>query len=331
MFIPRRALALGSRARRWTLAALGAAAALGIAATTLGSQPETPAERLDRAMVLALEHKPERALRELRRALAALNDDDRSELRQRILMRAAQLTEMHLSDAHLPEALRYYRTVEQDYAGLPAAYEAGVRTAEILRNRLHDGFHAEAQFLSLMETFRSQPGIEALLVKAAESAQDDGRPEVAQRHLERLIAEHPVSAAADEARSLLADLHRRQGRLEAATALLIELAERKSGTEEGARALARAGDCFAQQGDYAHAVARYIESLPNHPDPVQVQRSLERARRRFQLLRPAAREERALASRRVDSPDVAMAGESGTPGETADAEPSAMPDAAPAP
>ncbi len=278
-------------------------------------------------MVLALEHKPEKALRELRRGLAMLPDDDRSEVRQRILMRAAQLTEMHLSDVHLPEALRYYRTVAEEYRGLPAAYEAGVRIAELLRNRLHDTVHAEEQFLAVAEAFRNQPGIELMLLKAGEAAVDGERLDAARRHAQGLLDGHPDSRLVPEALAMLADVNRRAGHLTEAVDQFLTLSQRLAGTPEGARALARAGDCLAEQGDFAHAIARYIESLPLHPDPMAVQRSLDRARKRFQLMRPSPAAVRAWAARDVGAGESTPAAEAAllpdAPGGAGTAEPAA--------
>lgn len=279
------AFAMDPRTRRVAVGAVLLAAVLGIGFFSLAGRADDPAEALARARDLVFDRRPEAALKEVRRALAMLADDGDPTLRQKALARAAQITDLHLSDAHLGEALGYYKQLIQEFPASPAAFDAGIRVGEILKQRLHDDLHAEQQYVAVVDAFPRQAGVERLLLRAGQVALDSRRYDAARTVASRLIVDYPDSELGAEAQTLLARAFQLEGRLPEATRAFEALAERWPRSEAASRALYEAGNCLAEQGDFGHAIARYIESLPEHPDPMLVQKSLERARRHFSALR----------------------------------------------
>jgi tetratricopeptide (TPR) repeat protein len=289
------ALAMNPRYRRFALVAVLLAAVVGVGVATLAGQPADPRERLDRARDLVFAKKPEAALREVRRALAELGEDGDKDLREKALARAAQITDLHLSDAHLNEALGYYRQLFTEFRESPAAFDAGLRMGEILRQRLHDDVHAEQQYVAVVDAFPAQPGVERLLVRAAAIALENHRYEATRTSAQRVLDRYPDSELGADAQDLVAQSYHLEGKLTEATGAYELLAERWPRTPAAARALFEAGNCLAAQSDYGHAIARYIEALPEHPDPMQVQKSLERARKHFSAFRAMAPGSKAYA------------------------------------
>jgi TolA-binding protein len=285
MFDSAAALVLDHRVRRAAVPAVVAACVIGVVLATLTGRQGDPAEALARARDLMVEHRPEAALKETRRALALLGRDGDPDLHAKALARAAQIADLHMPDAHLPEAIGYYRELIRSHPESDAAFEAGLRLAELLRQRLHDDLHAEEQFVQVVDAFPHQAGVERLLLRAGRIALDNRRHPNARAYATRLLERYPESDHAPEAQALVGQAYRLEGLQKEAAQALLAVADRWPGTEASARALALAGDCLADQGDFGHAIARYIESLPRHPDPMQVQRSLDRARRHFSAQR----------------------------------------------
>lgn len=279
------ALALDPRVRRWSAPAVVLAAVVGVGLATLTGGPEDPAETLEKARDLMVEHRPEAALKQTRRALAMLGTAGDPELRLKALARAAQIADLHMPDAYLPEAMGYYRDVVQQFPATDAAFEAGIRLGEILKQRLHDDLHAEEQFAQVVEAFPNQPGVERYLIRAGQIALDARRYVPAREHARKLLERYPQSELGPEAQAMIGRSFQLEGRLKDATTAFETLADRWPETEQAARALAMAGDCHFETGDYGRALARYIASLARHPDPMLVQKSLERARRRFSAQR----------------------------------------------
>jgi TolA-binding protein len=295
MFDSAAALVLDPRVRRAAVAAVVAAGLVGVVVGTVTGRPGDPAEVLARARDLMVEHRPEAALKETRRALAMLGRDGDPELHAKALARAAQIADLHMPDAHLPEAIGYYRELIQAHPESDAAFDAGLRLAELLRQRLHDDLHAEEQFVQVVDAFPHQAGVERLLLRAGRIALDNRRYRNARTYAGRLLEQYPGSDHAPEAQTLVGQAWRLEGLQKEAAQAFMAVPDRWPGTEASARALALAGDCLADQGDFGHAIARYIESLPRHPDPIQVQRSLDRARRHFTAQRDLAPGDKSFA------------------------------------
>lgn len=273
---PRRRVRLG-RAGAGVLGAV----VLGVGLSWLLVGQNTAEGRLERARNLTFDGRPEAALREVKRVLAAVGDaEGPSPVLREALSRAAQITDYHLSGRALDAVVYYGRLVEQ-FPGTPEAFDAGVRVAEIYAQRLGQTQKAERQFAAVVDAHRTQPGVERLLVRAARLAADGGRYEAAIDHAQRLLDEYTDSDLAPEAQSLVGTALHLAGRHADAVKAFQAVAERWPRTEAAARALFEAGNCLAEGADYAHAIARYLESLPDHPEPMLVQRSLERVRRHF--------------------------------------------------
>lgn len=285
MFDSAAALVLDPRVRRAAVPAVVAASLVGIVFGTVTGRQGDPAEVLAHARDLVVEHRPEAALKETRRALALLGKDGDPELHAKALARAAQIADLHMPDAHLPEAIGYYRELIQSHPTSDAAFDAGLRLAELLRQRLHDDLHAEEQYVQVVDAFPHQSGVERLLLRAGRIALDNRRYLNARTYANRLLEQYPESDAAPEAQTLVGQAYRLEGLQKEAAQAFMAVADRWPETEAAARALALAGDCLSDQGDFGRAIGRYIESLPHHPDPMQVQRSLDRARRHFSAQR----------------------------------------------
>jgi tetratricopeptide (TPR) repeat protein len=176
----------------------------------------------------------------------------------------------------------------------PEAFDAGARIADILQ-RQGDGLHAEQQLVETAAAFPGQAGGGRLLLRAARLALDGRRFEPAREHARGVLERYVDSDEAPEALALVADTYHLEGRHAEAARSYEDVANRWPATEAAARALFEAGNCLAEQGDYAHAMARYIESLPQHPDPLAVQHNLERVRKRFSAQRSVETGSKAIA------------------------------------
>ena len=276
--------------RRAPVVALVAVLAVvgGVAFGHAAGSPADPAARFDEARQLVFDRQPAKALNLLRRGLAELGHGDAGaadpELARKMLVLAARTADFHLENG-VAEALELYRSLFHDFPGTPEAYDAGVRIGEILTQRLGDAVHAEAQYVATVDAFPHQQGAEALLVRAARLAIDGRRYVEARAYAERLARDFSDSERVMEALSLVGVSHHLEGDHAKATQAFEAAAARAPNTPEGARALADAGNCLAEQGDFGRAIARYIDALPDHPDPGAVQHELERVRRKFSATR----------------------------------------------
>jgi len=282
-----RAIALASNPRLLRLAfpLAAVAVALGLFAGWLSGRGADPASRLAAARDLAFDHKPDDALKQVRRALAELGPDGDRGLRLQALTRAAQITDTQLAPSHAGEALAWYRDILTLFPGTPEAFDAGVRISEILHLRLGDDVHAEQQLVTVVNAFPRQTGVERLLLRAARSAEEGRRFDEAKAYAERLLRDYDHSELASEAQSLIGEILHLEGRHGEAVKAFAAVNERWPRTEAAARALFEEGNCLAETGDLSLAMGKFIEALPDHPDPMSVQRSLERVRRRFSALR----------------------------------------------
>lgn len=262
-----------------------AAIVIGAMGGRLTNSAPNPGARLEKARDLAYDHKPEAALKQVRRALAELGPEDDSALKLQALTRAAQITDMQLGSSRANEALGWYREIVKQFPRSPEAYDSGVRIAELLHLRFADDLHAEQQLLSVVAAFPKQAGVERLLIRAARLAMESRRYDEARSDVERLLKEYASSELSGEARSLVGEVLHLQGHHSEAAQAYELVATTVPGTELAARALEEEGNCLAEMGDFSHAMGKYIEALPDHPSPLSVQRSLERVRRRFSALR----------------------------------------------
>lgn len=253
----------------------------GVGAGTLAARPTDPAALLEKARDLALAGHPEDALRQLHRALAHLADQDDPPLRRRVLVRAAQLTDLHLGASRVNEALDWYRRIVAEFPDSTEAFDAGVRIAEILKQRFDDDARASEELVRVVDAFPEHAGAPRLLLRAARLSVDARGYDKARDLARRLLEAWPASEEAPEAQAVVASTLHLQNRHEEAVTEWSLLAERFPGTPHAARALAESGHCLEEQFDYVHAIARYVESLPRHPDPFAVQKRLERVRRKF--------------------------------------------------
>lgn len=292
--LPAPALDTLHRYRRLAPLAAVLAVAAGPVVSTLAAGPADPAARLERARDLLVARRPEAALREVRRALAELADDGDPQLRLNALSRAAQITDLHLVGARGDEALVAYRQLVTAFPRTPEAFDAGVRIAELLRDR-GAGEAAEKQLVAVVDAFPAQPGTERLLLRAARLALDGRRYERARALSHRLLADYPGAATAPEASTLLGFAFHAEARHADAARAFEAVAERWPDTEAAAHALFEAGNCHAELTDFDRALSRYIAALPKHPNPLQIQRELEKARRQLTALRAMSPGSKAVA------------------------------------
>jgi TolA-binding protein len=283
----KRAIAFASKLRsvRVIVVLVCVAAALGSLIGWASGPVVNPLARLELARDLAFDHKPEDALRQVRRALAEIEPIGERSLRLKALTRAAQITDTQLGEAHANEALAWYRQIIKDFPTTPEAFDAGVRVAEILHLHFSDDLHSEQQLRAVVDAFPRQPGVERLLLRAARSAAEGQRYEDAKADATRLLKQYGKSEMAGEAQSLLGEVLHLEGRHAEAAQAYEQVAVRWPGTALAARALEGEGSCLAELGDLSRAMGKYIEALADHPDPMSVQRSLERVRKRFSAMR----------------------------------------------
>lgn len=270
-------------ALKWTALAAVAVLVVSVAVSFAVSRPVDPQARLDRARDLIVARKSEEAMQQLRRALVEVERGH--PLRLRLLMRAAQVADLHLGSTFDSEALSYYRMVGEEFPRSPEAFDAGVRIAELLAQRHEAGTLAEKQYLNVAARFPQQSGVERLLMRAAQLALEQRRHADARAHAQLVLSRYPHSEQAPEALMLIGNAWLLEGNtLEAARSYEL-IAERWPKTVVAARALFEAGNCRSRLADYNLAMARYIEALPEHPEPMQIQRNIERVRLRLEELR----------------------------------------------
>jgi TolA-binding protein len=285
-----RAIAIARNPRLWRLGIALAvfAVLLGSAIGAIADRATDPKVRLERARDLAFAHKPEAALRELRRVLAEVDERSNPELRLSALARMAQVLDTQLGDSHAKDALAAHKRVWDEFPESDEAFESGIRMGEIMRQRLGNDLHAENQFLAVVKAFPAHPGVEKVLLRAARIAEENRRYEEAKAYALRLQNEYSGSALAPEAQSIVGEVLHLEGRHAEAVKAYQVVSNKWPRTERAARALFEAGNCLAEVGDLSHAIGHYIESLSDHPDPLSVQRNLERVRRRFTAVRQTA-------------------------------------------
>jgi TolA-binding protein len=275
------------RHRRFAPVAVVLALAVGVALSALAGGAPDPAARLERARDLLVSRHPDAALREVRRALAELGDDGDARLRLHALSRAAQIVDLHFSGHATDEALTAYRQLAAAFPGTPEGFDAGVRIAELLRDRGAPEA-AEKQLVSVFDAFPAQPGAERLLLRAARLALDARSYERARAHAERLVDAFPQAAAAADARTLVGSTYHLEGRHADAARAFEAVAKGWPDTEVAAHALFEAASCQVELADFDRAIASYIAALPRHPNPQLLQRGLEKARRQLTALRAMA-------------------------------------------
>lgn len=271
------------RALLLTAFAVGGVLLVSVLVAVLISRPTDPAARLAAARDLIVARKPEEAMQQLRRALA--ETEPGNPLRLRLLQRAGQVADLHLGASHDSEAISYYRMLGTEFPTSPEAFDAGVRIAEILKLRHEASDLAEKQYLAVASAFPDQQGVESLLLRAARLAMEQRRFAGARAHANLLLSRYPHSELAPEARMLVGNTLQLEGRNREAAEEYEQIAERWPRTVIASRALFEAGNCRARLADYNQAIARYIEALPEHPEPMQIQRNLERVRQKLDDLR----------------------------------------------
>lgn len=261
--------------------AVSLAVCISLAVATLAGRSEDPQTMIEHARDLTLAGKYDDALTQVHRVLARLGDVPNADLQRRALVRAAQLTDLHLGDHRVNEALGWYRQIIDTFPESVEAFDAGVRISEILKQRFHDDARASEQLVSVVDAFPAHSGAPRLLLRAARLAVEARLYDRARDDAARILSTWPSSDEAADAQALVASTLHLQGRHAEAVVAWEELAERFEGTPAAARALAEAGHCLEEQADFVHAMARYLQSLPQHPEPFAVQKRLERVRRKF--------------------------------------------------
>lgn len=252
---------------------------LGVA--TLAGRSDSPQTMLEQARDLSLSGRYEEALTQVHRVLAKLDEVPDADLKRRALVRAAQLTDLHLGDHRVNEALGWYRQLIDAFPESEAAFDAGVRISEILKQRFGDDARASEQLVRVVDAFPEHSGAPRLLLRAARLAVDARMYERARDDAARLQTTWPASDEVADAQALIASTLHLEGRHADAIVAWEELATRFEGTPAAARALAEAGHCLEEQADFVRAIARYLQSLPQHPEPFAVQKRLERVRQKF--------------------------------------------------
>lgn len=247
----------------------------------LAGRTESAQTMLEHARDLALSGRHEDALTQVHRVLARLDEAPDPELHRRALVRAAQLTDLHLGEHRVNEALSWHQQVIDTFPDSVEAFDAGVRISEILKQRFDDDARASEQLVRVVDAFPTHSGAPRLLLRAARLAVEGRLYEQARNDAARVQANWPSSTEAADAQALIASTLHLEGRHAEAVVAWEELAERFEGTPAAARALAEAGHCLEELSDFAPAMARYLQALPQHPEPFGVQKRLERVRQKF--------------------------------------------------
>ncbi|HYV48954.1 MAG TPA: tetratricopeptide repeat protein [Myxococcaceae bacterium] len=267
--------------RRRLLPLAAAAAAL-----WLTGCKETPADHFQKAKDAIYEKDPQSALKHYRAALDILEKDESPEaglMRARALRGAADVYFLELRD--MRQAVSVYRELINQCPESKEALEAHVILADILRNHFHDLRGAINELTAAIA--RNPPQSAELTYQVAKHYFELGDYQQCALEAQQVFTRYETSAFVDDAMFLRAQaLSMLDDRKAEAAKAFEDLARSMPDSELAPHALDELAKLKADAGDDEGAIATWVEALKKHPNPSEVQASINRVRQRIARTTP---------------------------------------------
>src|SRR5262245_38693620 len=257
-----------------------------VLAALLLSCKETPADHFQKAKDAIFDKDPQGALKHYRAALDILERDDSPEamlMRARALRGAADVYFLELRD--MRQAVAVYRELAQQCPEARETLEAHVILADILRNHFHDLRGAINELTAAIA--RNPPQSAELTYQVAKLYFELGDYQQCALEAKQVALRYETSAFVDDARFLRAQaLAMLDDRKAEATKAFEELARSRPDSELAPHALDELAKLKAEAGEEEQAISIWVEALKRHPNPAQVQASINRVRTRIAKTTP---------------------------------------------
>lgn len=254
-------------------------------AVLLGACTADAPRRLARARDALFDKDPQRALKEYRLALDALENDSSPEaqvLRARALRGAADVYYLDLRD--FQKAAEMYRELVQVCPEAPETIEGRIHLADLLSEHFRDLRGAINELTAALA--RNPPQSAELEYKVAKlyfAIADYPQTEL---EAQKVIKTYETSAYVDDAMFLLGQALAMEGKRPEAMRAFQDLTERFPDSELEPHAYFEMAKLTADAADYEKAIELYVEALKRHPDPKIVQSNIARLRKRIASTRP---------------------------------------------
>lgn len=266
---------------RFALLSAATAAALWLCACK-----ETPADHFQKAKDSIYEKDPQGALKHYRAVLDILEKDDSPEAgltRARALRGAADVYFLELRD--MRQAVAVYRELIQQCPESKEALEAHVILADILRNHFHDLRGAINELTAAIA--RNPPQSAELTYQVAKLYFELGDYQQCALEAQQVFTRYETSSFVDDAMFLRAQALTMMAERKAEAAKAFEdLARNLPESELAPHALDELAKLRADAGDDEQAIALWVEALKHHPNPAEVQASINRVRKRITRTTP---------------------------------------------
>jgi tetratricopeptide (TPR) repeat protein len=242
--------------------------------------------RMTRAKDALFEKDPQRALKEYRLAIDALENDPTPEaqvLRARALRGAADVYYLELRD--YPKAVEIYRELVQVCPEAPETIDGRIQLADILSDRFHDVRGGISELTAALA--RNPPQSAELEYKVAQLYFQLGDFAQSEVEAQNVIKKYETSGYVENAMFLLGQAFAMQGRRPEAMRAFQDLTERFPDSELQPHAVFEMAKLTADGNDDEHAIELYVQALKRHPDPKLVQNNIARLRKRIASTKPA--------------------------------------------
>jgi tetratricopeptide (TPR) repeat protein len=257
------------------------------AALWLSGCKETPADHFQKAKDAIYEKDPQSALKHYRAALDILEKDDSPEaglMRARALRGAADVYFLELRD--MRQAVAVYRELINQCPESKESLEAHVILADILRNHFRDLRGAINELTAAIA--RNPPQSAELTYQVAKHYFELGDYQQCALEAQQVFTRYETSAFVDDAMFLRAQaLSMLEERKADATRAFEDLARNMPDSELAPHALDELAKLKAEAGEQEQAISIWVEALKKHPNPSEVQASINRARKRISRTTPS--------------------------------------------
>jgi tetratricopeptide (TPR) repeat protein len=241
--------------------------------------------RLSRAKDALYEKDPQRALKEYRLAIDALENDSSPEaqvLRARALRGAADVYYLELRD--FPKATEMYRELIQMCPEAPETIEGRIQLADILGDRMHDVRGGINELTAALA--RNPPQGAELEYKVAKLYFQLGDYPQSELEAQNVIKKYETSGFVVDAMFLMGQALAMEGKRPEASRAFQELVERFPDSNMQPHAYFEMAKLSADSNDEEKAIELYVQALKRHPDPKLVQNNIARLRKRLASTKP---------------------------------------------
>jgi TolA-binding protein len=202
--------------------------------------------------------------------------------RLRVLESAALLNQVHLRNDK--QALADYAQLIRLYPKSPEALKARAAMADIYQYRLGRIDLAIEELQKLVLEFPADPAARRAQLQVGQAYFRLKNYDQCRAEAQGLLERWPGTSEAREARFQIAHAYSMQERYADTAATYLQILEDGATGEVRARSLFELGNCHQALGDPQRALAYYYEALPEHPNPLLLQRKIARIRQHLRGL-----------------------------------------------